>query len=155
MEILPYIFVAVIFKHQLMRYPVSFILSVLLLIFIRDYTSAQNAHPVTQGLCILTNNYEVNDEFIHIEWNTTHEINLRFFLLQRSMDGFNYEVVSTVPATNNYTRPAHYEFDDAVFFTDSVTEISYRLLAIDMDGRHNQFWEWPVKLEKAALLSKE
>jgi len=155
MGILTHIFVVVIFKTPLMRYPVSFILSVLLLIFIRDYTSAQNAHPVTQGLCNLTSNYEVNDEFIHIEWNTTHEINLRFFLLQRSTDGFNYEAVTTVPATNNYTRPAHYQFDDAVSFSDSVTEISYQLLAIDMDGRHNQLWEWPVKLEKAALLSKE
>jgi hypothetical protein len=102
-----------------------------------------------------TSNYEVNDEFIHIEWNTTHEINLRFFLLQRSTMDSTTKRLRLFLATNNYTRPAHYQFDDAVSFSDSVTEISYRLLAIDMDGRHNQLWEWPVKLEKAALLSKE
>jgi hypothetical protein len=138
-----------------MRYRVSFILSVLLLIFLRDYTSAQNVFTAGHGVCNLTSNYEVNDESIHIEWNTTHEINLRFFILMRSTDEFDYETVTTVPATNNYTRPAHYQFDDAVSFSNSTTEISYRLLAIDMDGRHNQVWEWQVKLEKAALLSKE
>ena len=75
----------------------------------------------------------LNDE-VTIEWLSEHEINVRYFLLERSSDGETYTNIAIVPAKNRYPVPAHYKFCDHETQLYPGTSVYYRLKKVDMNG---------------------
>ena len=71
------------------------------------------------------NNYAV------IDWNTTEEINVTSFILERSSNGAGFSAVTTVSASNAYNATNHYRFTDSVPFSPVSY---YRLKMINDNG---------------------
>ena len=66
-----------------------------------------------------------------ISWNTSEEINLKHFEVQRSYDGANFESIGTIPALTA-TGLNNYDLTDDSFLDGYIY---YRLKMVDIDGK--------------------
>lgn len=66
-----------------------------------------------------------------LSWKTSDEINFKEYLLERSIDGINYNVISTIPAKGATSN--NYEYSDDYAASSGI--IYYRLKQIDIDGK--------------------
>jgi hypothetical protein len=72
-------------------------------------------------------------DHIRVYWTTLKEVNTSHFVLERSLDAQNFQVIaSNIPAAENSNQPIDYDFDD----NDAQynTPYFYRLRTVDMDG---------------------
>lgn len=74
---------------------------------------------------------ELVDRAVNIHWATLSELNNDYFLVQRSMDGFNWEVIDTVDGANNSSWHIDYSTEDESPFLGMSY---YRLKQVDYDG---------------------
>ncbi len=71
-----------------------------------------------------------------IDWVTSAEINNNYFVIERSTDGTNFEVIGTVSGSGNSNTTAKYNFNDM----NPVLGVNYyRLKQIDYDGHSETF----------------
>ena len=73
------------------------------------------------------------DRKISLSWATAVEENSSHFLLERSVNGLDFEIISTIPAAGRSNTPSSYSFLDAEDEPSSET-LYYRLTQVDMDG---------------------
>jgi hypothetical protein len=67
----------------------------------------------------------------HLHWSTASELNNRYFEVERSSDGENFESIGTVNGMGNSTHLVNYAFDDR----DWIGHMNYyRLRQVDFDG---------------------
>ncbi len=78
----------------------------------------------------------VTDDEVTIEWDTEREKNIHCFVLERSLDGINYEMMAMVPAKNRYAVGAHYQVIDSQIVLQPGMKLFYRLKTVDMNGMH-------------------
>jgi len=72
----------------------------------------------------------------YLEWVTSSEINNDYFELQRSIDGLNYEVLTTVEGAGTTTDRQSYSYIDV---SPVFGKNYYRLVQVDIDGkRHDE-----------------
>jgi hypothetical protein len=71
------------------------------------------------------------DDFIALEWSTASELNNEVFLIEKSVDGKNYEVIGKVDGAGNSNTIIKYFFVDENL---SKGVAYYRLKQIDFDG---------------------
>lgn len=64
-----------------------------------------------------------------ITWQTGNEVNVNFYEVQRSMDGFNFVTVGTVPAKNSDAQ-----FYNYLDLNVPVVKLFYRIKANDVDA---------------------
>lgn len=79
-----------------------------------------------------------NGQAIHnqvaLTWGTSHEVNNKYFLIEKSMDGLLFEVLTKVMAKNeNLNIKKEYEFTDHQPFQTTY----YRISQTDIDGQTN------------------
>ncbi len=67
---------------------------------------------------------------IKIGWTTQVEENTSHFVLERSWNGIDYEMVGRLDASGNSTSSTSYTLTDTNISTDNF----YRLIAVDLDG---------------------
>lgn len=53
-----------------------------------------------------------NSQTVQVEWSTFSEKNNDFFTVERSADGKNFEVLTTVAGAGNSNKKSHYSFED-------------------------------------------
>ena len=94
-------------------------------------SGADNALPVEMVLY----NATCLDENISINWTTASETNNSHFLIERSEDGINWNVIGSVSGAGNSTTLIHYSFTD--HFSQNAQ--LYRLLQIDFNGKITYF----------------
>lgn len=75
-------------------------------------------------------------EDVKVQWETAAEINSSHFLIERSNDGINYEVIGEVLAAGNSVSPIQYEFTD---YDPSAGNNYYRLKQVDYDEAFEYF----------------
>ena len=73
---------------------------------------------------------------VKIEWETAAELNSSHFLIERSLDGVNFEVIGDLPAAGNSVSPIEYEFMD---YAPSRGNNYYRLKQVDFDQAYEYF----------------
>ncbi len=76
-----------------------------------------------------------------LEWSTTHEMNNGFFTIEKSMDGQNFEAITTRNA-NNGTETNKYSFSDPAPYMQGY----YRISQTDYNGRRDYFTTIQVKM---------
>lgn len=76
------------------------------------------------------------DAVSYINWTTASETNNDFFTLERSLNGLNFSIVSTIRAAGNSTSLANYEYIDLLDYTSKESVVYYRLKQTDFDGKH-------------------
>ncbi|MBX9850512.1 MAG: T9SS type A sorting domain-containing protein, partial [Cytophagaceae bacterium] len=67
-----------------------------------------------------------------LSWATSWEKNNKVFIIQRSLDGINFENIGTVNGNNNSTEEIKYSFVDT---NPPLTLVYYRIEQIDFDGK--------------------
>lgn len=73
------------------------------------------------------------DKKVTIDWATMTEANNNFFAIERSSDGFNFEIIATVKGAGNSTTTKKYQTID----TNPLSGINYyRLKQVDFDGTY-------------------
>ncbi len=82
---------------------------------------------------------------VQIDWSTATEIQNDFFLIERSKDGSNWEVIKKVKGKDFSNTPTHYSISDGVPYQGVSF---YRLKQIDTDGTETIFPIKAVTLEE-------
>lgn len=73
-----------------------------------------------------------NQEHVRLNWITASEKNNRHFLVEKSMDGFQYDFLTSIVSQGNASHSQYYSFVDAHPFKDLTY---YRLSQTDLNGR--------------------
>lgn len=77
-----------------------------------------------------------SSQTVHIEWSTFSEKNNDFFTIERSADGKNFEVLTTVKGAGNSNKKLNYSFEDG---KPLVGYNYYRLKQTDFNGDFEYF----------------
>ncbi|MFW5725919.1 MAG: T9SS type A sorting domain-containing protein, partial [Bacteroidota bacterium] len=81
-----------------------------------------------------------------LEWITASETNNNFFTVERSRDGYNFEVIGYVQGAGTKSQTSYYQ----LFDEQPLTGISYyRLKQTDFDGSSEYFDMVAVQIRKA------
>jgi hypothetical protein len=102
--------------------------------FFRSWTLSSSTSPLPIQLTAF--NVSCNNGEANITWTTQTETNNDYFTVERSIDGINYETVTTVKGAGNSSSPITYTAIDAQPLPGTSY---YRLSQTDFDGKttHN------------------
>ena len=82
-------------------------------------------------LQLLSFNYIRNNQTLKLQWQTTNEVNVKEYIIEKSVDGINFSYLSTVAAQTSAEALKNYQYTDAI-----TTAVSfYRLKMMDIDGQ--------------------
>lgn len=100
---------------------------------IEEYTiNIQSALPIQ----LVSFNALCNGDDVAVSWQTAFEHNNSHFILEKTYDGLDWEVISIIQGSGNSTQPIDYAYDD----TNPYRGISYyRLSQVDYDGTKETF----------------
>ena len=110
---------------------------------INSYLQTNNAYhtwslinPISALPITLVNLYtiSVENKFIDVVWQTSTEINNLGFIVQRSIDGSNFDSIGWVNGNGNSTQTQYYQFYDYTVFPNIL--YYYRLKQIDNNGNY-------------------
>ncbi len=74
------------------------------------------------------------EDAVMLNWSTASEINNKHFLVERSMDGINYQTIAAVAGAGNSTTVKSYSYLDAGL---AIGTYYYRLKQVDFDGKYS------------------
>jgi hypothetical protein len=74
------------------------------------------------------------DGMAKLKWSTATEINNSHFIIERSHDDSNWEIISEVKGAGNSNKMTHYEFNDN---QAPKTALIYRIRQVDFDGKES------------------
>ncbi len=77
---------------------------------------------------------EFNNEELSLSWSADKEVNIRWYILERSVNGEEFTMLAMIPARNNYAFESRYEVHDAEILLQTGMEVLYRLKTVDMNG---------------------
>ena len=72
---------------------------------------------------------------VELLWTTAAEINSKDFMVQRSLDGINFETIGTMPAAGNSNNLRSYIFDDLKSISLRGRVVFFRIVEADVDGK--------------------
>lgn len=96
-----------------------------------QHAIARAADPLPVTLTSFT--VTCKEENVEIEWKVASETNAHYYLVQKSVDGINFNQIARVSASGNSNSELTYTVTDAI---DGKNYI-YRLLQFDFDGTEN------------------
>ena len=70
-----------------------------------------------------------------LQWSTSQETNSKNFTIQRSYDARNFENIGTMQAAGTSANSKAYSFTDIGIMNSGKSEVYYRLLSTDLDGK--------------------
>jgi hypothetical protein len=88
------------------------------------------ALPMIMGMFTVTK----NNATALLQWSTLQEANTAEFVIERSIDGINYEVIGTVTAGGNTTTENKYQYTDKQL---AAGINYYRIKTVDKDAKYN------------------
>ena len=78
---------------------------------------------------------QLEKDKVKISWSTSTEINSKHFLVQRSLDGINFDTIAIVQAAGNSFILRNYQHDDVDAMQYRGQRIYYRISQVDISGR--------------------
>lgn len=98
------------------------------------YAVDGNFVPLPIKLTDFTVTSTTNDALL--KWSTSQEINSKNFIIQRSYDAVHFENIGTIQAAGNSANRQAYSFTDIGIINSGKSEVYYRLLLTDKDGKN-------------------
>ncbi len=89
-------------------------------------------------ISLLNFNVDYKKPDVKIEWQTATEINNDYFLVLRSVNGYDFEEISQVKGSGNSTKVQTYSITDYDRPKDNTT-LYYRLKQVDFNGESESF----------------
>jgi hypothetical protein len=74
----------------------------------------------------------LKSDAVVMDWHTTEEVNVAWFVVQRSSDGRHFQNIGSTPSQGR--SAASYTFTDADAMKQSSRQLYYRLQVFDKDG---------------------
>lgn len=87
-------------------------------------------------LDLISFNGKMNGEDAMINWTTAHETDMRDYVLERSVDGADFNAISTVKPLATADPEKQYQYRDANVTTLNVPQVYYRLKMEDNSGAY-------------------
>ncbi|MFK7946829.1 MAG: T9SS type A sorting domain-containing protein [Saprospiraceae bacterium] len=87
----------------------------------------------------------INNQYVNLEWQTFSEINNDFFTIERSKNGKEWEIVTTIKGAGNSTTSLNYSTIDPTPYTGKSY---YRLKQVDFDEQFSYSDLRTVYIEK-------
>lgn len=75
-----------------------------------------------------------NDATVLLKWKTENEVNTSAFIIERSIDGTNFNSIGSVVAGGNMNASGDYSFTDGEAANQQSLIVYYRLKITDVDG---------------------
>ena len=72
------------------------------------------------------------NEAVKLRWSTAMEINNKYFELEKSSDGIDYQKIAEIPGAGNASVTTNYEYADQSI---NGIQVFYRLKQVDIDGK--------------------
>ncbi len=101
---------------------------------INSFSSFYFATSVILPLNLLTFQGSLQNNATLLEWETANEINTSHFIVERSVNGQNFEQIGAVSAVGNSGSDNQYSFTDYDATHQSSSILYYRLKMVDKDG---------------------
>jgi Secretion system C-terminal sorting domain len=94
----------------------------------------------------------LNNKKADLKWSTATEINLNYFMVEKSTDGTNFTDAGMVFAYGNTTDRMNYSFSDNVSNIENGV-VYYRLRSVDIDGRTQLSETRMIRIKKSEVNS--
>jgi len=108
--------------------------------------SVSNGNPLPVHLLTFNATYETSGNSVEVKWSTASEQNNRYFTIERTVDGINWETVEELAGAGNSDNTINYESFDK----QPLKGISYyRLKQTDFDGRSSYSAASVINIEVA------
>jgi Pregnancy-associated plasma protein-A/Secretion system C-terminal sorting domain len=119
-------------------------------IFIDDI----NIYTVPAPLPIKLASFSVqqNEKNIVCKWETLSEESVANFVIERSMNGIDFESIETINAVGNSIKKLYYQFIDTKAYSQNSKQLFYRLKMNDKNGKFNYSNIVMVKLGEKQLM---
>ncbi len=101
---------------------------------INSFSSFYFATSIVLPLNLLTFTGTLQDNTTLLEWETTNEVNTSHFIVERSINGQNFDQIGTVAAAGNSSSNKKYSFIDYDATLQPSSILYYRLKMMDIDG---------------------
>jgi N-acetylneuraminic acid mutarotase len=98
---------------------------------LNDLWKISNIFPLP--LQLLHFNGALNNDVVHLQWQTSQELNFSHFTVQRSFDGINFSSIGSVNSSGNVNGD-DYSFYDNTLYTRPEQKVFYRLQLTDNNG---------------------
>jgi hypothetical protein len=118
----------------------------------KNFSATSSNLRVTYSACVLpveliSFDATCNTNNVNLTWATASETNNKFFTLERSTDGTNYETIGTLAGAGNSSQTHNYSFVDE----EPLKGTSYyRLKQTDFDGNYKYVKVIPVSCNNVA-----
>ena len=77
---------------------------------------------------------DLTDEALSLSWSVDKEVNIRWYILERSVNGEEFTMLALIPAKNQYPLQSVYEVHDDEIALQPGMEVYYHLKTVDMNG---------------------
>ena len=94
-------------------------------------TSPFSPCSVTLPVTLVSFTAFYNGNHVDLNWVTATEINNKYFNIERSRDGKNFETIGTVDGAGNHQGYLNYDYTD---YSSPTGIVYYRLKQVDVDG---------------------
>jgi len=93
-----------------------------------------NPAPITLPVKLTYFSAMLNNNKVDLKWQTSSEINVSHFIVERSTDGTNFSEAGMVFAFGNTTTKSDYAYSDNISALQGGI-VYYRLCSVDVDGK--------------------
>lgn len=93
---------------------------------------------------------EKNSKGVVLQWSTASETNNNYFVIERSLDGENFESVGQVKGAGNSSQILTYYFTDSEALQGTIY---YRIMQVDYDGQYSYSPVRSVNFDKTLTFS--
>ncbi len=105
-----------------------------------EFSFEDNPLPIE----LLSFSVKNNGNSVMIQWATAAEINNDYFTIERSTDGFSWEILDYMYGAGNSNQVLHYQYED----NQPVQGVSYyRLKQTDFDGQYEYFAPAAIQMD--------
>ena len=113
-----------------------------------------NIYKVANSLPLTLLSFKVlqNVKNITCKWETSKEIDVKDFYIERSKDGVNFENIGLVSAIGNTTNTSSYQFIDESAFNINAGILYYRLRTNDVNGKFSYSNVLTIKIGEKQIL---
>jgi hypothetical protein len=102
--------------------------------FLKDWTLVIDINPLPVQLIYF--NAQCDQNSVLLQWATASEQNAHYFIVEKSIDGWNWNMVQQIPCAGFSSITQHYSIRD---YNPSNVVAYYRLKQVDFDGKQETF----------------
>lgn len=94
---------------------------------------------ITNPVTLLSFSLKSLDDNVELYWQTAMEDNTDYFLIEKSFNGLDFELVRKITAAGYSSEIIDYNYIDRDAFSSTNSSIIYKLTQVDVDGSYEIF----------------